>query len=948
MENKIISAFKNNKLLLNIDTNKLNFNDVRGKLVALKEGQLVFKKGDSSDYLYLIINGMVRVIENDDSLVKNSIFLSEGDFFGHADLYESSVRKTTAIASASSYVIAVSKAELNFLLWQDPNILINLKKYCGFPTIQEPTDNTLIEQIEEQNAIESTSEPKFNEINNNIEDISDNFNLQVEDLEVDLNNINIENEKSDIAFEISDKYEQKLEENFDYNNEDTIAIEDTVLQPEIELLEEENIGLSDDYNDLPEFIDDEEPENIEIKFSDDLSLGSFRTTTFYDDNSITKEASEEKNDKENENTFNLQNFNIELNETNKTEQFEVSETNLTDDNLFNLESKEDLSKFNIFNETTKDDFELDEFKQLNEVEELKTEELNLSEDEHDFSFEIPISNEINKLNEENTFSDNLLINDDLKIEFNEPKSELDFNFSLIESEEVKKDENIQESSSLVEEYLKQFESNNLSTIDESEKPSFSIEEDEIIKSEGEFTESDNFDKNEFLKNEFEEFNLEQNFEDETNANEFNLSTKIDDKKIDEVFAGDSGSKDSTLITGDEELRKQGVMNIEQLQMILKAAQLVSSKIKLDDVLQNIVSVATNVTKSDRGTLYLVDKEKGEIWSKVVMGNELKEIRLKIGDGIAGWVAQTGEIVNIKDVQNDSRFKASFDKSSGYITKTMICFPIKNAEGEIIGVHQLLNSQNGEFTQLDETFLNAISIHAAIALENAELVEKLLQFERISSLGKMANFLIQDIKNPILISKKYAEHLKTKHLQPELDKIVNMILEQLSQVADMVLTTSNYSEKNKVLRQINTNLISVLNDYNSRLEQIVKKKNCSIVAQFNIDALVRVDLKEFYQAYQHIIKNAADSMPNGGEIKITTLKEPGFVKILISDSGIGIPDSVKEKIFDPFMSYGKKEGTGLGLAIAKKIVNEHSGTITFESIVDQGSTFVIKLPIAQDF
>ncbi len=135
MENKIISAFKNNKLLLNIDTNKLNFSDVKGKLLTLKEGQLVFKQGDSSDYLYLIINGTVRVVENEDAVVKNSVFLTEGDFFGHTDLYESIVRKTTAIASTDSYVIAVTKAELNFLLWQDPNILINLKTYCQFPAI---------------------------------------------------------------------------------------------------------------------------------------------------------------------------------------------------------------------------------------------------------------------------------------------------------------------------------------------------------------------------------------------------------------------------------------------------------------------------------------------------------------------------------------------------------------------------------------------------------------------------------------------------------------------------------------------------------------------------------------------------------------------------------------------------------------------------------------------
>jgi len=105
---------------------------------------------------------------------------------------------------------------------------------------------------------------------------------------------------------------------------------------------------------------------------------------------------------------------------------------------------------------------------------------------------------------------------------------------------------------------------------------------------------------------------------------------------------------------------------------------------------------------------------------------------------------------------------------------MLCFPIKNKEGIIIGVIQLINSKKGEFTTLDEELLNAISIHAALALENAALVEKLLQAERVSSLGKMANFLIQDIKKPILVSKRYADHLYEKDLKPEIKQVLEMM------------------------------------------------------------------------------------------------------------------------------------------------------------------------------
>lgn len=902
MENKIILTFKNNKLLLNIDTNKLNFNDIKGKLISLKEGEMIFKQGDISEHLYLIIDGKIKVVDNRQANEGSAITLSETDFFGHLDLYESSTRKTTAIALADSYLIAVSKAELNSLLWQDPNILINLKTYCGFDVIQPPKESKIEDEKKEEQIFNEVESADLNNYNINLDE-EQNLNLDL-----------VEEDKEIPNLEIT---EDKL--NLNFTTDETTNIE-------IVPLEDTTINLDVDLNSLPEFVDDEEPENLEIKYNDDLALGTFRTSTFYEE-----EVNSNKTETDNiETSFNVTDNNLDNVFVDNIQNIEQNLTN-------NLNLEEDLKFTSSEEELNFTNTNLDEFN-LNINEDSFTSDLNINNLDNEIE-SIPLNSEIESIETLGTINEN---------EFN-----YNFNFDKINDEKEEtfelKNDSEQSSSNLVEEYLKQFEDTNinediLSFTEDNINIKFEDEDD--IKPEGEIT--DDFDKEEFLKNEFEEFNLDidaKNLSEEESLNQTEFEVQENKEEITPVVNESISDNNSKI--DNEELRKQGVMNIEQLQMILKAAQLVSSKIKLDDVLQNIVSVATGITNADRGTLYLVDKEKGELWSKVVMGNELKEIRLKIGDGIAGWVAKTGDIVNIKDVQNDSRFQASFDKSSGYVTKTMICFPIKNPEGEIIGVHQLLNSKNGEFSKLDEAFLNAISIHAAIALENAELVEKLLQMERISSLGKMANFLIQDIKNPILTSKRYAEHLKTKNLPEDAHKTLNLLLEQLNQLAELVLTTSNYSEKNKVLRQINTDLISVIKDYNSRLEQTIKKKNCKIETKFDINVLVRVDLKEFYQAYQHIIKNAIDAMPEGGPIKVTTVKEGTYVNILISDNGIGIPDAIKDKIFDPFMSYGKKEGTGLGLAIAKKIIEEHSGFITFESVLDKGTTFIIKLPIAQE-
>jgi len=382
---------------------------------------------------------------------------------------------------------------------------------------------------------------------------------------------------------------------------------------------------------------------------------------------------------------------------------------------------------------------------------------------------------------------------------------------------------------------------------------------------------------------------------------------------------------------------------DQLHLINQAVHIVNSNVKLDEVLKGILLAAQNLTHAERGTIYLVNKEKDEIWSKVKDGDEISEIKLKIGEGLAGWVAQNKEVVNITDAPNDERFNEEYDKLTGYHTRTVLCFPIKNKTDDVVGVLQLLNCKYGEFTKLDEEFLEMLSAHAALALENADLVEKLIQAERITSLGKMANFLIQDIKKPILVSKRYTEHLKSKNLSPDINQVIDMMLEQLNHIVDLIQSTSSFSEGNALLHSISCKLNETLDEILIKLESNVRIRNCEIVKQYDRDIMVKLDKKEFAIACMNILRNACDAMPDGGKIIVSTKIDGSNAEISFKDTGIGIPDSIKDRIFEPFMSHGKKDGTGLGLSITKSIVENHDGKITVESDIGEGSAFTISLP-----
>jgi len=167
-----------------------------------------------------------------------------------------------------------------------------------------------------------------------------------------------------------------------------------------------------------------------------------------------------------------------------------------------------------------------------------------------------------------------------------------------------------------------------------------------------------------------------------------------------------------------------------LRSLVEASKLLNSTLELGPLLKLILQVAAENTRADRGTIYLVDRQRNEIWSRVSNGAEIVEIRLPLTQGIAGHVACTGEIVSLENVYDDPRFDRSTDLRTGYQTKTMLCMPLRNKERDIIGVFQILNKKNGAFNQQDAVFLDALSTHAAIALENARLYQEALEKKRL--------------------------------------------------------------------------------------------------------------------------------------------------------------------------------------------------------------------------
>jgi adenylate cyclase len=161
------------------------------------------------------------------------------------------------------------------------------------------------------------------------------------------------------------------------------------------------------------------------------------------------------------------------------------------------------------------------------------------------------------------------------------------------------------------------------------------------------------------------------------------------------------------------------------ELLLDVMKSFSSELEVDALLRKIMERTSAVLGADRATLFLVDRRTNEIWSKVAQGAGMVEIRVPIGRGIAGTVAATGETINIPDAYADPRFNPEVDRRTGYRTRTILCAPIRDGAGAVVGVSQILNKAAGPFTRDDEGLLAALSAQAFIALDNARLFESVV-------------------------------------------------------------------------------------------------------------------------------------------------------------------------------------------------------------------------------
>jgi signal transduction histidine kinase/putative methionine-R-sulfoxide reductase with GAF domain len=152
--------------------------------------------------------------------------------------------------------------------------------------------------------------------------------------------------------------------------------------------------------------------------------------------------------------------------------------------------------------------------------------------------------------------------------------------------------------------------------------------------------------------------------------------------------------------------------------------------ELDDVLELLLARTQELLESERATLYILDESTGELVSRLLVGGEARSIRMRVGFGIAGIVAQTGKTIRLRDAYSDPRFEPQWDLLTGFITRSLLATPLRDHLGSTIGVLQVLNKKNNqEFSDDDEALLIALSTQAAVVIAHSRLVLRLSENNR---------------------------------------------------------------------------------------------------------------------------------------------------------------------------------------------------------------------------
>jgi len=420
--------------------------------------------------------------------------------------------------------------------------------------------------------------------------------------------------------------------------------------------------------------------------------------------------------------------------------------------------------------------------------------------------------------------------------------------------------------------------------------------------------------------------------------------------------------------------------VKELKSLNEIGQAITSTLDLQKTLTLVTDHTTGLMEVAAASVVLRDNDNSEVWFAAASGEGSEAViglRMALGQGLAGWVAQQGQAVIVPDVYADQRFFPDVDKQSGFTTRSIICVPLKT-KGHTIGAIEVMNKKNGTFNQDDLALLQALAVPAATAIENAQLYQEqtrtierlaetqnqLIQSAKLAAVGELVAGIAHEINNPLTtIIGLTSLLIDPPSFEPddECTEDLQMIHREARRARDIVRSLLNFTRAEPPKRQPT--------DFNKLIEEAIflvytQSISQKIALRKQLAPLPEMflDTNQIKQVVVNLLNNAVQAMAdNNGRPAILTietkLRPPTGTKqnsaatkeviCTISDTGPGIQPEHLDKIFDPFFTTKEVgQGTGLGLSISYGIIEKHGGTLNVATKPGSGSSFIITLPATE--
>ena len=285
---------------------------------------------------------------------------------------------------------------------------------------------------------------------------------------------------------------------------------------------------------------------------------------------------------------------------------------------------------------------------------------------------------------------------------------------------------------------------------------------------------------------------------------------------------------------------------------------------------------------------------------------------------------------------DARF-AETDSKTG--VHNIYKFVLKGAQRDSI-----LNIAIAPLVSKDQQHIGRLIIFDDVT-DRAELEQKLVQADKLSSIGLLAAGVAHEVNTPLAVISTYAQMLaKQISGDDQKSKLLEKIAKQTFRASEIVNSLLNFS-RTSTTDYVEVDLNKLVRETYSLIEHQMQTTQITTVLDVSSDLLlVKGNSGKLQQVFLNLFLNARDAMPAGGSLRIRAWAEDQMARVEVHDTGCGIEPENLARIYDPFFSTkAAKKGTGLGLAVSYGIIREHSGTIDVTSKVDSGTTFRLNLP-----